>query len=68
MKNDNTVRELAKDLLVGRERTMTARLSKSEGKMGRSTVIDLTNNGYGQVDHRTIKYLIINNVKYTVKK
>ena len=32
---------MAKELLVGKESTYTARLSKSEGKLGRSLVIDL---------------------------
>ena len=59
---------LAKELLLGRERTITGRLSKAEGKMGRSLIIDLNTNGYGQIDHRTLKWIIIDNVKYTVKK
>jgi hypothetical protein len=68
LKDDAAAKALAKDLLLGRETTITGRLSKAEGKMGRSLIINLENNGYGQVDHRTIKHLIIDNVKYTVKK
>ena len=37
---------LAKDLLTGRETKIIARLSNSEGKMGRSLVIDLPTQGY----------------------
>ena len=59
---------LAKEMLVGKETTLTARISRSEGKLGRSLVIDLPSQGFRQVDHRTIKWLIIDNVKYTVKK
>ena len=43
-------------------------MSKAEGKFGRSLVIDLGSEGYRQVDHRTIKWLIIDNVKYIVNK
>ena len=53
---------------MGRETTLTGRLSKADGKLGRSLMIELSSNGYRQVDHRTIKWLVIKNVKYTVKK
>ena len=59
---------LAKQLLQGRETTLTCRLSKADANLGRSLVIELNTNGYRQVDHRTIKWLILQNVKYTVKK
>lgn len=39
--------------------------------MGRSLVIDLdapTSNNFRQVDHRTIKFIILKNVKYTLGK
>lgn len=38
--------QLAKDLLVGKESTYSARLSKAEGKLGRSLVVDLPSQGY----------------------
>lgn len=59
---------LAKELLVGEEKVMTARLSRAEGKLGRSLVIDLPTQGYRQVDHRTLRWFISDNIKYTVKK
>lgn len=61
-------KDLAKELLVGREQTLVGRLSKAEGKLGRSLIIDLPTQGYRQVDHRTIKHLIIKNIKYNVTK
>lgn len=61
-------KELAKEVLVGKETELTGRLSRAEGKLGRSLVIDLPTQGYRQVDHRTLKWLVIDNIKYTVKK
>ena len=37
--------ELAKELLKGKESTLTARLSRADGKLGRSLVIDLPTQG-----------------------
>ena len=59
---------LAKDLLTGQEKTLKAFLSKSEHNLGRSLVRDLPTQGFRQVDHRTIKWLIIDNVKHMVNK
>lgn len=59
---------LAKEILIGEEKVLTGRLSRAEGKLGRSLVIDLPTQGYRQVDHRTLKWFICDNVKYTVKK
>ena len=59
---------LAKEILVGKETQLTGRLSRAEGKLGRSLVIDLPTQGYRQVDHRTLKWFICENIKYTVKK
>ena len=68
LKDGTKAGSLAKDLLVGKERTIIGHLAKAEGKMGRSLVIDMETDGFSQVDHRTLKYLVMNNVKYTVKK
>lgn len=59
---------LAKDLLAGQESIITGRLARKQPRFGRSLVMDLTRNDFRQVDHRTIKWLIINNTKYIVKR
>ena len=61
-------KKLAKEILAGKETTIIGRLSQSEGKLGRSLVIDLPTQGYRQVDHRTLQSLTIRNVKYSIKK
>ena len=59
---------MAKSLLTGKETTVIGRLAGAgEAKLGRSLVVDLQTGGYKQVDHRNLLWLIINNVKYTVK-
>lgn len=50
---------------------MRGHLVKCENSLGRSTVIDLSSkadNKFRQVDHRTIEYIILRNVKYVLKK
>jgi hypothetical protein len=59
-------KNLAKELLTGKESTITGRLTKTEGKLGRSLVVGVPANNFAQVDHRTIKWLILKNVKYIV--
>lgn len=59
--------KLAKSLLAGAERTMIGYLASTEQKMGRSTVFDLEAGQLRLVDHRTVKELIVKNVKYTLK-
>lgn len=58
---------LAKELLSGNEKTLVGRLSKTEGKLGRSLVVTLPEKFYGQIDHRTINWMILKNIKYIVK-
>ena len=60
-------KQLARDLLRGKETVLIGRLSKAAGKLGRSLIVDLPTQGYRQVDHRSINWLILKNVKYTVK-
>lgn len=53
----------------GRERVLRGRLVRPEPLLGRSMVEDLDEigNRLRQVDHRTIKWLIVNGEKYTVQ-
>ena len=60
-------KKLAKALLSGKETTIVGRLANSEGRLGRSLVVDLASKGFRQIDHRTLISLIISNTKYTVK-
>jgi hypothetical protein len=66
-----TLKKASKTLLEGEERTLIGYLSKVEPKVGRSTVIDLelSRDKYRirQVDHRTINWLVLKNIKYIVK-
>lgn len=67
-KDLKNARNLAKDLFVGKEKTIVGRLSKSENHLGRSLIVCFDQHGqpYAQVDHRNIKWLILKNVKYVV--
>lgn len=55
----------------GENRVMRCRLVQPEHLLGRSHVEDLDlpseTSRLRQIDHRTIEYLIVNNIKYTVK-
>ncbi len=67
----STMKQLSKQFMLGEDRTLIGHLSYTEPKMGRSSVIDL-DIPLGQhrgrlVDHRTINWLMINNVKYIAK-
>ena len=59
-------KSLAKSLLTGEEKTIVGRLTKTEAKLGRSLVIGLPQHNFASVDHRTIEYVILKNVKYIV--
>ena len=68
LKDKAKVAQTAKDLLVGKETVIVGYLSNSQGKLGRSLIVDLPTEGFRSVDHRTIKWIIIKNVKYVVSK
>ncbi|MCA9683476.1 MAG: hypothetical protein KC457_14850 [Myxococcales bacterium] len=54
----------------GELRTLVGYLVQTEARMGRSQVIDLeapAKHRYRLVDHRTVNWLILKNVKYVVK-
>ena len=63
-------KKLSKEIITGKESTMTCYIIKSENGLGRSTVIDLNaphKQNFRQIDHRTVNSVILKNVKYTVK-
>ena len=69
-KKSGKLSDMSSGLLLGPECSLTCRLSQTEHKLGRSTVIDLNapwGMNYRQVDHRTISGLILKNVKYLIK-
>ena len=50
---------------------MICHMIEADGALGRSTVIDLnakTASKFRQVDHRSISYVILRNVKYVLSK
>lgn len=54
----------------GSLRDLTGHLLSTENAFGRSNVVDLevtTGNNQRQVDHRTLHFIVINNIKYNVK-
>lgn len=58
------------DKTDGEERVLRGRLIRAEPLLGRSMVEDLDlseKNRIRQVDHRTLKWLIVDNVKYVAK-
>ena len=70
-KNASKMAELSKSIIVGQAVSLVCHLVKSENHLGRSLVIDLNSeapHNFKQVDHRTIKSIILRNVKYTLGK
>jgi len=66
----SALKALSEDLLLGEERTLTGYLVHSEPKLGRSQVVDLEveegQHDRRLVDHRTINWMILKNVRYEV--
>lgn len=60
-------KKLSKLLLKGKDRVLVGRMDTGDTVLGRSRVVDLENGGYRLVDHRTIKWIIVKNVKYELK-
>lgn len=67
----NALGQLAESLLLGEERTLIGYLVHTEPKLGRSQVVDLEveegQHNLRLVDHRTINWMILKNVKYEVQ-
>lgn len=61
-------KKLAKEILSGKETTLVGHIAKSDSKMGRTLMIELNQHGFRQIDHRSIKWFIVKNVKYVVGK
>jgi hypothetical protein len=63
--------KVAESMMMGEERTLVGHLTSSEPTMGRSTVVDLeidsSKYNLRLVDHRTVKQLILQNVRYVLK-
>ena len=70
LREPSSLRRIAKDLVSGRESTITGYLLDQESMMGRSLVIDLNlpaKENIRLVDHRSINWMIFRGVKYVVK-
>ena len=64
------LKKLSKEIVTGQECEMTCFLASADNHLGRSSIIDLNSphgRNFRQVDHRTINWLILKNVKYIVK-
>jgi len=64
------IKAVVKKGVGGELRTLVGYMVQTEAKMGRSQVIDLEappKQRYRLVDHRTINWLVLKNVKYVVK-
>ena len=69
--DSSAMRNLAKELTQGEDRTMTCHMVNVEDDLGRSKVVDLETDDAEKnrlVDHRTINYIIFKNVKYEYKE
>lgn len=68
---EKALKNISKEAIAGEERTLVGYLLNVEPKMGRSVAIDLEvpfdRHRIRQIDHRTLNWLILKNVKYVVK-
>jgi hypothetical protein len=69
LKKSDEIKHIAKEVSEGKTEQITCHLLESENHLGRSLVIDLNapaSNNFRQVDHRTIEWIVVRNVKYTL--
>ena len=63
------IKDIQKLVTLGQDCVITGHLAGVETTLGRSLIYDLNSkNGYRQVDHRTINWIIYKNVKYSLGK
>lgn len=71
LKTNAAIKKALKEKMKGEERTLIGYTIKPEPLWGRSMVVDLEQpdkqDNIRQVDHRTLNWLILKNVKYVVK-
>lgn len=70
LKSNIEIKKLLKEKMAGEERILTGYTIKREIPWGRSMVVDLcepSTDRIRQVDHRTLNWLICQNVKYVIK-
>jgi hypothetical protein len=68
--DEKTRKEVVKDILTGEEVEMPCFLLRQEGKLGRSSVIDLSapyKFNFRQIDHRTVNSVVLHNTCYESK-
>lgn len=68
---NSKIPDLVKSLVNGESCTMTCHMVEVENNLGRSLVIDLgakTDSKFRQIDHRTIEWVIFQNVKYNLQR
>ena len=71
LRDDSMLRLMSKELISGQTVQMTCHMVKVENNLGRSLVIDLNGKGpsqFRQIDHRSLDYIIFQNVKYELQK
>ena len=71
VQKDSELNKISKQLLEGELAEIVGHLVENDCKMGRTLVIDLDapqDSAFRQIDHRTIEFIILRNVKYTLGK
>ena len=64
------IKQVAKELISGRDAEMVCCLTSADGNLGRSSILDLNapdGRNFRQVDHRALEELILNDKKYVLK-